>query len=200
MKSEKLKIEAKIIHPEVCQFSFSEKIFSDINFLADSKEKAKGSWFLESFFNISGIGEISIFNNIIRVKRQGTKAWSELGKEVGSFIRSSFDTGLPFFSEDFFATKKDLSLKQDSELWKKIDAILLAQVSPSLAAHGGKVSIVDYKDGVLYLNFAGGCQGCSQISATLKGGIETILKKEIEGLKEIVDVTDHNSGDTPYFK
>ena len=83
---------------------------------------------------------------------------------------------------------------------KKIDNILINQVAPSLAAHGGKVSIVDYKEGILYLNFTGGCQGCSQISATLKGGIETLLKKEIPGLKEIVDITDHHSGSNPYFK
>lgn len=197
---EDLKINAKIIHPDVCQFEFSENIFKGINFLCESLELASGSWFLEGLFKLEGIKEVSILNGLLRVKKDGERPWNELGKEVGSYIRTSLKVDLDLFPPHFFKVKEELSLKKDSDLWKKIDDILINQVAPSLSAHGGKVSIVDYKDGILYLNFAGGCQGCSQISATLKGGIETILKKEIPDLKEIVDITDHNLGHNPYFK
>ncbi len=199
MNPQDLKINAKITHPDICQFEFSQNIFKDINFVCENLQSASGHWFLEGFFKLTGVKEVSFLNGLLRIRKEGTGPWSELGKAVGNYIRSSLSLGLDLFPPNFFKEKEAQALKKDSELWKKIDTILINQVAPSLSAHGGKVSIVDFKDGILYLNFSGGCQGCSQISATLKGGIETILKKEIAGLKEIVDITDHQSGEKPYF-
>ena len=81
----------------------------------------------------------------------------------------------------------------------KIEAVLEEQVRPFLAMHGGGVELVKYEEGKVYLKMFGGCQGCASSSATLKDGIENILKGEFTEISEVVDLTDHASGENPYF-
>lgn len=73
------------------------------------------------------------------------------------------------------------------------------QIRPALAQHGGRVNIVDLDNQILYIQFEGGCQGCSSSKATLKGGIEKLVKKEFPEIVEILDITDHQSGENPYM-
>lgn len=82
---------------------------------------------------------------------------------------------------------------------RQIEKLLDEQIRPSLAAHGGDVEVIDYDNDILYLKMSGGCQGCSSSSATLKDGIERIIKQKYPHVKEVVDLTDHSSGENPYY-
>jgi Fe/S biogenesis protein NfuA len=59
---------------------------------------------------------------------------------------------------------------------------------------------VDIDNDKLFVKLVGGCQGCSSSSATLKGGIEQLVKQNFPDINEVVDLTDHQSGENPYFK
>lgn len=83
---------------------------------------------------------------------------------------------------------------------RKIENLMDEQVRPALAAHGGNVEIVDLDNNKLFLRLQGGCQGCSSSSATLKDGIERLVKQTFPEIEEVVDLTDHSSGENPYFK
>jgi Fe/S biogenesis protein NfuA len=80
-----------------------------------------------------------------------------------------------------------------------VQKLLDEKINPGVAAHGGRVSLVDIEAGRVVLQFGGGCQGCGMIDVTLKEGIEKTLKLEIPEITEVVDVTDHTSGENPYF-
>lgn len=82
---------------------------------------------------------------------------------------------------------------------RKLEILFDEQVRPALAAHGGNVEIVDLDNDVLYLRLQGGCQGCSSSSATLKQGIQTLVKQTFPEIKDVVDVTDHADGENPYM-
>ena len=82
---------------------------------------------------------------------------------------------------------------------RKIDNLLEEQVRPSLAAHGGNVEVIDVDNNQVYLKLSGGCQGCSSSNATLKQGIEKIIKQNFPEIKEVIDLTDHSSGENPYM-
>ncbi len=73
------------------------------------------------------------------------------------------------------------------------------QIRPALAQHGGNVEIVDIDNNILFVKFFGGCQGCSSSKATLKGGIETLIKQTFPEIVEVRDVTDHTDGANPYM-
>jgi Fe/S biogenesis protein NfuA len=81
----------------------------------------------------------------------------------------------------------------------RVQEILDDRVNPSLAAHGGVVSLVDIQEARVVLRFGGGCQGCGMADMTLKQGVATQLKQHIPEISEVVDATDHASGENPYY-
>jgi Fe-S cluster biogenesis protein NfuA len=81
----------------------------------------------------------------------------------------------------------------------QVEKLFDEQVRPALAQHGGNVEIIDIDNNKLFVKFHGGCHGCSSSKATLKGGIETLIKQNFPDITEVVDVTDHSTGDAPYL-
>lgn len=82
---------------------------------------------------------------------------------------------------------------------RKLEVLFDEQVRPALAAHGGNVEIVDLDNDKLFLRLQGGCQGCSSSLATLKDGIQTLVKQNFPEITEVVDLTDHDGGENPYM-
>ena len=82
---------------------------------------------------------------------------------------------------------------------RKVEALLDEQIRPALAAHGGNVEIIDIDNNKLFLKLQGGCQGCSSSSATLSDGIARLVKQNFPEIEEVVDLTDHASGENPYM-
>ncbi len=82
---------------------------------------------------------------------------------------------------------------------RKLEKIFDDQIRPALAAHGGGVEVIDVDNNKVYLKLFGGCQGCSSSTATLKEGIERLIKQNFPDIDEVVDLTDHTSGENPYF-
>ena len=91
-------------------------------------------------------------------------------------------------------------INDDSLLDEKINYFLQTEINPSLASHGGVVSLVEIDNEVAVLKFGGGCQGCSAVDITLKNGVERNLIERIPELKGVRDITDHNMTDNAYFK
>jgi Fe/S biogenesis protein NfuA len=88
-----------------------------------------------------------------------------------------------------------------SPLALRVVAVLEQAVNPAIASHGGRADLValNDEDGTAYLRLSGGCQGCAMSQMTLRQGIETTLLEEVPELKTILDVTDHGSGENPFY-
>lgn len=87
----------------------------------------------------------------------------------------------------------------DTDEGKAILELLDTQINPQVAAHGGHISLIDIKENTAFVRLEGGCQGCSASSATLRQGVEVEIKKIVPSIAEVVDVTDHSAGVTPYY-
>ena len=83
---------------------------------------------------------------------------------------------------------------------QRVLAVLDNQINPSIAAHGGFAQLVAVEEDVAYLRLSGGCQGCGMASVTLSQGIEVVIKESVPEILKVVDVTDHASGENPYFE
>ena len=93
------------------------------------------------------------------------------------------------------------SLKEDSSIEEKINYYLYSEINPSLASHGGEVSLVEVIDSSkAVLRFGGGCQGCGMVDLTLKNGVEKTLIDNIPEITEIIDSTDHSFKDNAFYK
>ena len=88
----------------------------------------------------------------------------------------------------------------DSPLEDRVNYVLYNEVNPSLAAHGGEVSLIEITDdGFAILKFGGGCQGCAAVDMTLKQGVEKTLLEQIPQLKGVRDLTDHTDRSNAYM-
>ena len=92
-------------------------------------------------------------------------------------------------------------LNENASIEEKINYVLYSEINPSLASHGGEVSLVEVLDKeTAVLQFGGGCQGCGMVDLTLKDGVEKTLLEQVDGLKGVVDVTDHSYRENAYYK
>lgn len=84
-------------------------------------------------------------------------------------------------------------------LAEQVEQFLSEEINPAIAGHGGAAELVSVDGTVAYLRLHGGCQGCGMAQVTLRQGIERALLDSIDELTGVVDVTDHASGETPYY-
>ena len=81
----------------------------------------------------------------------------------------------------------------------QVRQLLDESINPSLAAHGGYAELVGVEGATAFLTMGGGCQGCAMSAATLREGIQVAILEAIPAITEVVDVTDHNAGDNPFY-
>jgi len=84
-------------------------------------------------------------------------------------------------------------------MYRQIDRMLDEQIRPMLASHGGGIELIDVDNNKVFVKLSGGCQGCASSQATLKQGVERMIKEKFPEIEEVVDLTDHSSGDNPYY-
>lgn len=82
----------------------------------------------------------------------------------------------------------------------RVQQVISEQVNPAIASHGGGAELVSIDGTIAYLRLFGGCQGCGLSQVTLRQGIERIILETIPELTQVVDVTDHAAGESPYYQ
>jgi cystathionine gamma-synthase len=88
---------------------------------------------------------------------------------------------------------------RSGDLTQRIRHILQSEVNPSVAAHGGRVSLVDVTEGRVRIRMEGRCQGCSLAEVTIRQGIERLLRGRLPEIAGVIDITDHPAGTDPFF-
>lgn len=149
----------------------------------------------KALFDIPGVSRIQIADATIWVRKDRDADWTTLKPSVASNIRRVMEqTSAPFGDP-----LSDESSSPDTALLRSVENLLDQQVNPSVAAHGGHIAADRVDDGIVYLRMSGGCQGCAASSATLRDGVERMLRAALPEIREIVDVTDHDEGSNPYY-
>ncbi len=92
-------------------------------------------------------------------------------------------------------------LVRGDELSAEIEAVVSTEVNPALAAHGGFVTYVGHDgEGTAYLTMGGGCHGCSMSRMTMLEGVQTMLVEQVPGVERVKDLTDHTTGENPFYR
>jgi Fe/S biogenesis protein NfuA len=81
----------------------------------------------------------------------------------------------------------------------KVRQLLDGQINPSLAMHGGFAALDRVEDDKVFVTMGGGCQGCAVSAMTLREGIARSIKDAIPEVSEVVDITEHELGENPYY-
>ena len=90
---------------------------------------------------------------------------------------------------------------ENASVVERVRYVIETEINPQLASHGGRVALREVTaDGVVVLQFGGGCHGCGMVDATLRCGVERTLKLRVPGVTGVADATDHASGENPYVR
>jgi Fe/S biogenesis protein NfuA len=94
----------------------------------------------------------------------------------------------------------DMDIELSGTVEERIEQLLTQQINPALASHGGFASLVEVIDGSkAVVSMGGGCQGCAVSAVTLRDGIEKAIKQHVPEITEVVDATDHDAGENPFY-
>ena len=108
----------------------------------------------------------------------------------------SFLNSKPSAEENVAAGKAGLNSPQAEAIQRLLDE----QVNPTVASHGGHISLIDVADNRAYILLGGGCQGCGMADVTLKQGVEVAIMEAVPSIVEVIDTTDHAGGNNPYYQ
>ncbi len=179
--------------PKVCSFHLDRQVYNGVVNCA-GKEMAKGSPLLEALFDIDEVRQVMITGGTVTVAKANEEDWADMAKKVGTILREQVQSGKQLIDPDI---KKNIP--SNKELRAKVQEVIDEELNPGLASHGGGVDLIDVQGSTVFVSLSGGCQGCASAKTTMKHGIEQILRDRIPEITGIVDVTDHSSGDNPYY-
>ena len=90
--------------------------------------------------------------------------------------------------------------RTNEEIVQIVHDLIETRIQPAVSSHGGKINFVSYDEGKLVLELSGACAGCAGSTATLKFGVENMVKHYVPEVTEVDAIHDENSGVEPYYK
>jgi Fe-S cluster biogenesis protein NfuA len=155
-----------------------------------SSEEAAESPLAESLFAVPGVTGVFFGYDFITVSKSDAD-WQRLKPAVLGAIMEHFMSGAPIMRSD--EVKDDTGAEEfdpaDAETVSTIKELLDTRVRPAVAADGGDITFRSFKDGVVYLNMRGACAGCPSSTATLRHGIQNLLRHFLPEVQEVRAVT-----------
>ena len=147
------------------------------------KEKAKNSPLAVRLFNLDGVTGVFIGKDFITVSKMPDTTWESIYEDILVAIDKHLVSGEPILVGEEAQDEKPMS-----DVEKKIIEILDSKVRPAVASDGGDIIFDSYEEGILRVHLQGSCSHCPSSIMTLKAGIESMLKREIPELKEVISV------------
>ena len=184
--------------PDTCKFTVSRTVHPGGPFFFDSRERAAGSPLIERLFALPGVAHVLVAETVVTVGKDPNVAWSALKSAIGAAIRTQLLTVVPAILEA--PHDSSTGRRTDAEIRRVVQELLDREVNRSIAAHGGRISIADVRDGNLFIAMSGGCQGCAASSVTLRQGFEVMVRRVAPEIVDIVDTTDHAAGEKPFYQ
>ncbi|MEK7747917.1 MAG: NifU family protein [Nitrospirota bacterium] len=189
-------ISAILLGTDRCQFTVNRPvILAGGSFQFQDKNKASEYPLAEQIFEVSGVTAVQLEGSKVTISLQSGISLREAGKEVGKIIREYLISEAASFEQ----VLSEASGGDNEKLRMRVQRVLDTQINPGVAGHGGKINLLDVKGDAIYIQMAGGCQGCGQASVTLKQGVERALQQYVPEIKHVFDTTDHASGKNPYY-
>lgn len=146
-----------------------------------SKEAAASSPLAQRLFEVSGVVGVFYGSDFITLTKEETQDWFTLKPKVLGVIMEHFVSHVPLFNHSD-STGSDI---EEDDISREIRELIETKVRPAVASDGGDITFDRFKDGVVYVTLKGSCSGCPSSNATLKSGIENMLKHYVPEVTEV---------------
>jgi len=159
-------------------------------FFTQEEANEKDNDLADKLLKLPGVMKVELNENVVTVTQGGGEDWRQLGKRIGSAIRTYLNPPPQVADGD----------RLPAEHFRvRVQQVLDEMINPGVASHGGFVELLDVQDDNVFIRMGGGCQGCGAADVTLKMGIERLIREQVPQVREIFDTTDHASGMNPYY-
>lgn len=168
-------------NPAVMKF-IANRALVEGNFEFKNADDALDSPLAQKLFNFPFVKEVFIQKNYISVRKYPMLEWEDITMEIREFIKRYIDSGQPIIRKKTEEKVNDKILRKErllTDFEREIVAILDEYVSPAVATDGGYISLdsFDSDSKTVKVILQGACSGCPSSTATLKNGIENLLKQ-----------------------
>ena len=188
-------IRAEPRDASTCRFVVDRPVFPGGSAYFDSLAKAQGSAMAREILEVPGVSGVLVQENLITVTAEDQANWMPVAREVGKRIRAVLEGPGPAVDP----TVLD-DLPAPENIRDRVQAVLREEINPAVASHGGYIDLVGVEQNQVFLRMGGGCQGCGMATATLRQGVEKILRRAVPEIGAILDTTDHAAGTNPYYE
>ena len=144
-------------------------------------DKAGRSPLALRLFRIDGVSSVFLASDFVSVTRDDDSDWSFLKPQVLAAIMEHYLSGLPVIE----GAPEEIDYGIQTELVLQIRELLDTRIRPAVARDGGDIDFVKFEDGIVWLHMKGACAGCPSSTATLKHGIESMLKHYVPEVKSV---------------
>jgi Fe-S cluster biogenesis protein NfuA len=148
----------------------------------DAASAADRSPLAERLFALPGVLGVFLGADFVTVTKDEANDWYQLKPAILGVIMEHFTAGRPVVLAGASVPE---SGGEDSEIVSQIKELLETRVRPAVAQDGGDIIFHDFSEGVVYLHMQGSCSGCPSSTATLKAGIENMLRHYIPEVQEV---------------
>jgi Fe-S cluster biogenesis protein NfuA len=154
-----------------------------------SAETAAVSPLASGLFSIPGVTGVFLGSDFVSVSKDSTE-WNHLKPAILGIIMEHFLSGKPVLDEagELAAETEEFFDETDTETVEVIKELISTRVRPAVAMDGGDITFKGFKDGTVYLHMQGACSGCPSSTATLKSGIENLLRHFVPGVEAVQQV------------
>jgi Fe-S cluster biogenesis protein NfuA len=145
---------------------------------------AERSPLAQRLFEVEGVTGVFLGMDFITVSKADAADWAVLKPQILAAIMEHFSANLPVVDE----AAEDAAGEGDSELVAQIRELIETRVRPAVAQDGGDIIFRSFEDGVVYVSLQGACSGCPSSTATLKHGIENMLRYYVPEVQSVQQV------------
>lgn len=138
-----------------------------------------------ALFALPGVARVFLGSDFVTITKTDAISWQQLKPQVLAALMDHFVANRPVIEGEAEADEVEDIRPEDQEIVEQIRELLDTRVRPAVAGDGGDIIFRGYRDGVVRLHMQGSCSGCPSSSATLKHGIENMLRHYVP---EVVSV------------
>lgn len=172
-------------NPATLKFIPGRSVLGDGTVDYRSKSEASGSPLATRIFDIDGVTGVFLGSDFISVTK-GEVEWPHLKPMILGAIMEHYMSGVEVVTPDGANDAEDGSYDpKDAEVVATIKDLLETRVRPAVAQDGGDITFSGFRDGVVYLHMRGACSGCPSSTATLRHGIENLLRHFCPEVQEV---------------
>jgi Fe-S cluster biogenesis protein NfuA len=180
-------------NPRTLKFLFNFLLLPNNILECTNIEDTKYSILAKELLELEDISSVFISNSYITLTKteETDKEWFELTIELKEFFKEFFQSGKKPIEDNYLENiieKEKISEEHQGEIEKKIQILLDKYVKPAVEKDGGNIAFKEFDKGIVKVELQGACSGCPSATITLKNGIESLLKKMIPEVEEVVSV------------